>query len=56
MRNCIGGHVNVVRLKKTGPSKILKMGSHLVSDFYTMLQYSFTHVTIVSDGNVNFPE
>ena len=32
------------------------MGLHSVSDLYAMLQYSFTHVTIVSDGNVNFPE
>ena len=30
------------------------MGLHSVSDFYAM--YSFTRVTIASDGNVNFIE
>ena len=32
------------------------MGLHSVSDFYAMLQHSFTRVTIASDGDVNFPE
>ena len=32
------------------------MGLHSISDFYAMLQYSFTRVTIASDGDVNFPE
>ena len=32
------------------------MGLHSVSDFYAMLQYSFTCVIVVSDGIVNFPE
>ena len=27
-----------------------------VSDFYAMLQYSFTCVTIAREGDVNFPE
>ena len=32
------------------------MGLHSFSDFYAMLQYSFTCVNIASDGDVNFPE
>ena len=31
------------------------MGLHSVSDFFAMLQYSFTRVTIASDGDVNSP-
>ena len=30
------------------------MGLHTVSDFYAVLQYSFTCIT--SDSDVNFPE
>ena len=32
------------------------MGLRSVSDFYAMLQYSFTRIIIVSDSDVNFPE
>ena len=29
---------------------------HSVSDFFAMLQYSFTRITIASDSNMNFSE
>ena len=32
------------------------MGLHSVSDLYAMLQYSLTHVTMASGGDVNFPK
>ena len=32
------------------------MGLHSVSDFYAMLQYSFTCTAMASDGDVSFPE
>ena len=32
------------------------IGLHSVCDFYAMLQYSFTHVAIASNGDVSFPE
>ena len=32
------------------------MGLQSFSNFCAMLQYSFTRITIASDGNVNFPE
>ena len=32
------------------------MGLYSVSDVYSMLQYSFTHVTMAIYGDVNFPE
>ena len=32
------------------------MGLHSVSDSYAILQYCFTRVTIVIDGDVSFPE
>ena len=32
------------------------MDLHSISDFYAMLQYSFTRVTMTSGDDVNFPE
>ena len=32
------------------------MGLHSVGDFYAMLQYGFSCVTMASGGDVNFPE
>ena len=32
------------------------IGLHSVNDFYAMPPYSFTHVTLASDGDVNFPK
>ena len=32
------------------------MSLHSVSDFYAMLHYSFSRVTVASDGDINFSE
>lgn len=32
------------------------VGLHSVSVLYVILQYSFIHVTMATDGDVNFPE